>query len=192
MRFDEAGSECRNYRTQHDGSSNTSIKSMTWPQLITLPLTILLVGWLARRARRPAPVVDGWHFVRYPLALRAISTAGCVAMLTCGSLLIPSILEGPRSQTSSPVFGVLVILLIVLFSIYGMLFTWRNWVKYNEETLISGTTWKRPQTFRLAELRFTGAVGPRGHQYKTHAGDTAYVNTYQQGASQLIEILSRR
>ena len=51
--------------------------------------------------------------------------------------------------------------------------------------------WKRPQTFSLAELRFTGAIGPRGHQYTTAAGDTAYVNSYQQGASELIAILSR-
>jgi hypothetical protein len=165
---------------------------MTWPQLLTLPLTILLVGWLAKRARRPGAVVDGWRNVRYSPALRWISTALCVAMLTCGTVLILSILEGRRAPTGTLVFAVLVILVPVLLSIYGMLFTWRNWVKYNGETLISSTTWKRPQTFSLADLRFTGAIGPRGHQYTTAAGDTAYVNSYQQGASELIEILSRQ
>jgi len=109
-------------------------------------------------------------------------------MLICGTLLLQS-LEGRRAPAGMLVVAILV---LVLLSIYGMLFTWRNWVKYNDETLISSTTWKRPQTFRLADLRSNGAVGPRGHRYTTAAGDTAYVNSYQQGASQLIDILSRR
>ena len=85
----------------------------------------------------------------------------------------------------------LFILIVVLLSIYGMLFTWRTWVKYNGETLISSTTSKRPQTFSLAELQFTGEVGTRGHQYKTATGAFAYVNSYQQGASELIDLLAR-
>jgi hypothetical protein len=164
---------------------------MFWTQLLTVLLTFLLVGWLAKRARRPGPVVDGWHSVRYAPALRLMSAALCIAMLTCGTVLIQSIFEDRRAPIGTLVFAVLIILVVVLLSIYGMLFTWRNWVKYNGETLISSTTWKRPQTFSLAELRFTGAIGPRGHQYTTAAGDTAYVNSYQQGASELIEILSR-
>jgi uncharacterized Tic20 family protein len=161
---------------------------MTWMQLLTLPLTFLLVVWLAKRARRPAPVVDGWHIVRYSAEIRWLFVALCVAMLICGTLLLQS-LEGRRAPAGMLVVAILV---LVLLSIYGMLFTWRNWVKYNDETLISSTTWKRPQTFRLADLRFNGAVGKRGHRYTTAAGDTAYVNSYQQGASQLIDILSRR
>lgn len=166
--------------------------SRIWTQLLTPLLTILVVGWLAKRARRPSPVVDCWHIVRYAPAFRWLSTALCAAMLACGTVLIPSILEGRRAPTGTLVFAVLLILVVVLLSIYGMLFSWRNWVKYNGETLISSTTWKQPQTFRLAELRFTGAIGPRGHQYTTAAGDTAYVNSYQKGASELIEILSRQ
>ena len=115
-----------------------------------------------------------------------------MAILTCGTVLIPSILERRRAPTGTLVFAVLVILVVVFLSIYGMLFTWRNWVKYNGETLISSTTWKRPQTIQLADLRFTGVIGPRGRQYTTAAGDTAYVNSYQRGASDLIEILSRQ
>jgi hypothetical protein len=114
---------------------------MTWPQLLTLPLTVLLVGWLARRARRPGPVMDGWHTVRYSLVYRWLSVAGCGAMLTCGVVLIPSILEGRPASTGTLVFAVLGILVVVLLSAYVMLFTWRNWVKYNGETLINSTTW---------------------------------------------------
>jgi hypothetical protein len=165
---------------------------MTWSQLFTLPSTILLVGWLAKRASRPGPVIDGWCIVQYSPAFRWLSTTLCVAMLTCGTVLIPSILEGRRAPTGTLVIAVLVIVVPVLLSIHWMLFTWRNWTKYNDDTLISSTTWKRPQTFSLADLRFTGAIGPRGHQYTTAAGDTAYVNSYQQGASELIEILSRQ
>jgi hypothetical protein len=165
---------------------------MTWPQLLTLPLTVLLVGWLARRARRPGLVMDGWHTVRYSLVYRWLSVAGCGAMLTCGVVLIRSILEGRPASTGTLVFAVLGILVVVLLSAYVMLFTWRNWVKYNGATLINSTTWKRPQTFCLAELRFTGVVGPRGHQFTTASGDTAYVNSYQQGGSQLIEMISRQ
>jgi hypothetical protein len=165
---------------------------MTWMQLLILPLTVVLVGWLARIARRPAPVVDGWHIVRYSAAIRWLLVAICAEILICGTFLVVNILEGGRARTSAPVFAVLIILAVVLLSIYGMLFAWRNWVKYNGETLISSTTWKRKQTLNLADLRFTGAVGPRGHEYRTATGDTAYVNSYQQGASELIAILSRQ
>jgi hypothetical protein len=163
---------------------------MTWTQLLTLPLTVLLVGWLAKRARRPSSVVDGWHIVDYVPAFRWLTVVLCLMMLTCGSVLLPTILANRSAPTSTLVFAVLLILVVVLLSIYGMLFAWRNWVKYNDETLISSTTWKRPQTIQLADLRFTGVIGPRGHQYTTAAGDTAYVNSYQRGASELIEMLS--
>src|ERR1700722_4536940 len=123
---------------------------MTWTQLLTPFLTILLLGWLAKRARRPGPIVDGWQVVRYGPPLRWVSAALCVGMLICGTVLVPSSLEDRRAPAETLVFGVLVILVPVLLSIYGMLFTWRNWVKYNGETMISSTTWKRPQTFSLA------------------------------------------
>jgi hypothetical protein len=165
---------------------------MSWTQILVLPITILLVGWLAKRARRPVPVVDGFRLVRYSPVYRWLSVALCVAMLTCGSLLIPAILEGRRASTGTLAFAVMIILVVVLLSVYGVLFTWRNWVKYNGETLISSTTWMRPQTLSLADLRFTGEVGPRGHKYTTAAGDIAYVNSYQQGASDLIDLLSRQ
>jgi hypothetical protein len=165
---------------------------MSWTQLLVLPITVLLVGWLAKRARRPVPVVDGFRIVRYSPAFRWLSVVLFLAMLTCGSVLIPSIWEGHRASTGTLVFAGLIILVVVLLSIYLMLFTWRNWVKYDGETLISSTTWKRPQTFSLADFRFTGEVGPRGHQYTTAAGDMAYVNSYQQGASDLIDLLSRQ
>ena len=165
---------------------------MTWTQLLTLPLTVLLVGWLAKRARRPSSVVDGWHIVEYAPALRWLTVVLCLMMLTCGTVLVPTILANPSVPTNTLMFAVLLILVVVLLSIYGMLFAWRNWVKYNDDTLISSTTWKRPQTIQLADLRFTGAIGPGGRQYTTAAGDTAYVNSYQRGASDLIEILSRQ
>jgi hypothetical protein len=165
---------------------------MTWTQLLTLPLTVLLVGWLAKRARRPSSVVDGWHIVDYVPAFRWLTVVLCLMMLTCGSVLVPTILANRSAPTSTLVFAVLLILVVVLLSIYGMLFAWRNWVKYNDETLISSTSWKRPQTIQLADLRFTGVISARGHQYTTAAGDTAYVNSYQRGASELIEMLSRQ
>ena len=165
---------------------------MTWMQLLVFPVTFLLVAWLAKRARRPAPVVGGWHIVQYSDAIRWLWVAVCVAMLICGTFLIASILEGRRASTGTLVVAVLLISILVLLPVYGVLFVWRNWVKYNGDTLISSTTWRRPQAFSLADLRFTGAVGPRGHEYTTAAGDTAYINSYQQGASELIEILSRR
>jgi amino acid transporter len=137
-------------------------------------------------------VVDGWHIVEYSRAIRWLWVVICVAMASCGTFLIVNLLEGGRTARGSRAIAVLIILTVVLLTIYGMLFTWRNWVKYNGETLISGTTWKRPRTFRRADLKFTGAVGPRGHEYRTAAGDAAYVNSYQQGASELIDMLSRQ
>src|SRR5450631_1639087 len=103
---------------------------MTWTQLLTPPLTILLVGWLAKRARRPGPVANGWHIVRYAPVFRWLSAALCVAMLTCGIVLIPSILEGRRAPTRTLVFAMPVILVPGLLSIYGILrFAMRDSIK---------------------------------------------------------------
>jgi hypothetical protein len=34
--------------------------------------------------------------------------------------------------------------------------------------------------------------GPRGHEYTTSTGDTIYINSYQDGADNLIKLLSSR
>jgi hypothetical protein len=44
----------------------------------------------------------------------------------------------------------------------------------------------------LSDLTVAGPVSWRGHEFSTEAGDKIYVNTYQTGASDLIDLLQRR
>jgi membrane-associated HD superfamily phosphohydrolase len=151
-------------------------------QTITVIVTALLIAWFAKRARRPAPLVDGWHIVKWPLPLRLLSVALSAMMLWAAIVLMQGMQWAPTASTLVVVF--------VLACLYLMLFFWRSWVKYNGDTLISSTTWGRPRQFRLSDLQFTGEVGARGHEYATPAQGNIYINSYQTGGRALIESLA--
>ena len=49
-----------------------------------------------------------------------------------------------------------------------------------------------PRQFGLSDLTVAGPVSWREHESSTEAGDKIYVNTYQTGASDSIDLLQRR
>jgi hypothetical protein len=162
---------------------------MTWirpfaVQAITVLLTLLLVRWIAKRASRADPLLDGWNIVQWGPQMRWLSIILCVMMLGAGFVLIPAVARAPAALA--------LIVSVIALPVYGAIYCWRNWLEYKDDVLIVNTTWKGRQTLRLSDLSFTGAVGPRGHEYTTSTGDTIYINSYQHGANNLIKLLSSR
>jgi hypothetical protein len=153
-------------------------------QTITLALTALLVAWLGKRALRPAPPVDGWHIAKWSLPVRLVSVALSAMMMWAAVALMQGVHWDPIASTLLVVF--------VLPCLYLMLFLWRNWLKYSGDTLISSTTWRRPQQFRLSDLQFTGRIGARGHEYTTPTEGNVYINSYQMGGRALIESIAEK
>ena len=151
-------------------------------QAVALLLTLILVRWVAIRANRPSPLVDGWYIVKWGLGMRWLSIALCMMMLGAGVVLIPAVARDPIVLT--------LVVAVVILPVYGALFFWRNWVKYKGDTLIVSTTWGGQKTFQFSELQFAGSIGPRGHAYTTSTGKMIYVNSYQHGAKSLIQRLS--
>jgi hypothetical protein len=153
-------------------------------QAITVLLTLLLVRWIAKRASRADPLLDGWNIVQWGPQMRWLSIILCVMMLGAGFVLIPAVARAPAALA--------LIVSVIALPVYGAIYYWRNWLEYKDDVLIVNTTWKGRQTLRLSDLSFTGAVGPRGHEYTTSTGDTIYINSYQHGANNLIKLLSSR
>jgi hypothetical protein len=70
--------------------------------------------------------------------------------------------------------------------------TWRTRTEYIESILIAYPMIGKPQQFALSDFTRAGPISWRGHEFSTDAGDKIYVNSYQTGASALIELLQRR
>lgn len=164
---------------------------MNW-NLLTLPLTFVLILWVKKRAGRPTADIDGWRIVRWSAAMRCLPLVISVAVLAGGVISITGALEVPRESAGTLVAIVLLFIVLLFSSLYGVAWFWRNWVKYNGETLVNNTPWDPPQTFKTADLRFTGNVTYRGREFTTLEGDTVYINSFCQGGQELIDLLSRQ
>jgi uncharacterized membrane protein len=92
---------------------------MTWirpfaVQAITVPLTLLLVRWIAKRASRADPLLDGWNIVQWGPQMRWLSIILCVMMLGAGFVLIPVVARDPADLAlmvaviALPVYGAIV------------------------------------------------------------------------------------
>jgi hypothetical protein len=150
------------------------------PLAFTLVGAVLLVCVL--RSRKSGRLIDGWHIVEWGVVIRAGSIALCT-MISVGATVLLGALQKDSLRA-------IVLIALVAVSICYMLYFWRNWVKYKDGTMIVSKVWRRPQTIRLSDLRFTGSIGPRGHEYTTPDGSTIYINSYQHGARALIELIA--
>ena len=160
---------------------------MTWIRsfamlAMTLLVTVILVRWLANRAARTAPIVEGWNIVQWGPQMRWLSIVLCLLMWGAGSVLVPVVARKPAALA--------LIVLVIVLPVYAALYFWRNCLEYKDDVLIVNTIWRRRRTLRLSELIFTGAVGPRGHEYATSMGDSIYINSYQHGANALFKLLA--
>jgi hypothetical protein len=85
-------------------------------QAMTLLLTLFLVGWIAKRASRAAPLVDGWHIVQWGPQMRWLSITLCVMMLGAGLVLIQVVARDPAALA--------LIVSVVALPVYGAIYCW--------------------------------------------------------------------
>jgi hypothetical protein len=150
---------------------------------------ILTALWEARRNRnRPAQIKNGFHVVRCSLGLRLLGAAFLIAMLTACTYLLWLHLATDEKRLDVLWFLVAPLLAFAVWA--ALTFRVRN--EYNETTLIAYDMFGEPRQFALSDLTMAGPVSWRGHEYSTEAGDKIYVNTYQTGAPDLIDLLQRR
>ena len=150
------------------------------------PFAFILVGAVflvcVLRSRRPGRLVGGWQIVEWGLPMRGVAVALSATMSAAAIVLLGAIHKDSLLA--------IVLIALVAGSISYVLYFWRNWLKYKDGTIIVCSTWGRPQTIRLSDLKFTGRIGPRGYEYSTADGNTIYINPYQRGAKALIELIA--
>jgi hypothetical protein len=151
-------------------------------------LGVVLGYWKRRSSTRHPPTRTGFYVIRWPLPIRLINGALFIVMLgICGFLLWARL----ATDESVPFLLLGLALLLLALSSYGAL-SWRTRNEYNETTIIAYPVIGRPRHFSLSAFTRAGPVGWRGHEFSTAAGDKIYVNSYQTGASTLIEMLQRQ
>lgn len=150
-------------------------------QAIVLALTMLFLNLLLRS--RPGRLVDGWQVVEWGVALRGLSIVISAFMLTAAVVLV-------GAAHGDPVLSVL-LTAVVGFSLYAVLFFWRNWIRYREGVLVVSSTWRRRRTLRLSDLQFTGSIGAKGREYEAGDGRCIFINSYQRGAGALVDLISQ-
>jgi hypothetical protein len=150
--------------------------------------TVLFTLWLRRSGAQPAPVLNAFHIVRWPLALRLINAAFCVMVLAiCGIFL------WARLATDEKVPSVILVLAVPLVALAGWgALSARTRTEYNESTLIVFPVFGQPQRIGIRDFTRAGPISWRGHEFATDNGDKIYVNSIQTGASALIELLQRQ
>ena len=155
---------------------------------------VLLLGailgalWLRRNRGRPAQVKNGFNVVRWGLGLRFLSAVVLIAMLTACTYFV-------WLQFATDERGIAALLFLttpsLAFAVWTALF-FRARNEYNETALIAYNMFGKSRQFVLSDLTVAGPVRWRGHEFSTEAGDRIYVNTYQTGASDLIDLLRRQ
>ena len=151
------------------------------------PLAFVLVGAVLLvvilRSREHGRVIDGWQIVEWSVAIRGMSIALCAMISGATVVLLGSLYKNPSRA--------ILLTAISAVSICYALFFWRNRLKYKDGTIVVSSTWGSARTMRLVDLQFTGSIGPRGHEYSTADGSTIFINSYQDGAKELIDFIAK-
>jgi hypothetical protein len=158
-------------------------------QFVVLSLgAIIFALWFGRNRNRPAPIKNGFRVVRWGFGLRLLSAALLIAMLTACTYFL-------WLQFTTDEKGIAVLLFpaapILAFAVWTTL-AFRMHNEYNEAILIAYDMFGKRRQFRLSDFTLAGPKSWRGHEFSTETGDKIYVNTYQAGASDLIDLLQRR
>jgi hypothetical protein len=120
--------------------------------------------------------------------MRIVNAAFFITVLSmCGYFLFLNFAGGEKIPVP---LWILVILLLSLACLGAL--TWRARNEYNESTLIAYPMIGKSRQFALSDFTLAGPISWRGHEFSTETGDKIYVNTYQTGAPDLIELLQRQ
>ena len=152
-----------------------------------LAVAVLFALWQRNRST-PAPIRNGFYVVRWPLPMRIVNAAFFITVLsTCGYFLFLNFAGGEKI----PVLLWMLVILLLSLACWGAL-TWRARNEYNESMLIAYPLIGKPRRFAVSDFTRAGPISWRGHEFSTDAGDKIYVNTYQAGAPDLIDLLQRQ
>jgi hypothetical protein len=158
-------------------------------QFLVLSLgSICFALWFKGNRNRLAKIRNGFHIVRWSFSLRLLSAAFLIAMLTSSVYFLwLQLTTGERG------LGVIWFLAIPLLALafWGTLnFRVRN--EYNETSLIAYSAFGKPRQFTLSDFTMAGPISWRGQEFSTEAGDKIYVNPYQMGGTDLIDLIQRQ
>jgi hypothetical protein len=158
-------------------------------QFVVLTVATILTALSARHPRgHPAQIKNGFRVVRWGLGLRLLGAVFLIAMLTACTYLL-----WLQFATDEKRFAVLWFLAapLLAFAVWAAL-TFRMRNEYNDTILIAYDMFGKRRQFRLSDLTVAAPVSWRGHEFATVTADKIYVNTYQIGASELIDLLQRQ
>jgi hypothetical protein len=148
----------------------------------------LLILWQRQNRTKQSPFRNGFHIVRWPLALRLIYAGFFTSTLAiCGVLFWAELKTDEEVPSSLWVFAIALLALSSLGTL-----AWRTRTEYNESTVITYPMTGKPRQFALRDFTRAGPISWRGHPFFTVTGDTIYVNSFQTGAPPLIELLQRQ
>jgi hypothetical protein len=75
---------------------------------------------------------------------------------------------------------------------YGALYVWRGRTEYDATTIHSYAMFGKPGQFALRDFTRAGPISWRGNEFERGTGDKIYVNSYQTGAADLLDLLQRQ
>src|ERR1700733_11963958 len=85
-----------------------------------------------------------------------------------------------------------ILALITFVPAFGVLYFWRFRTEYDETSIWSYPIFGKSRQFDIHLFTHAGPVGPRGNKFENDAGDEIYVNSFQLGGPDLIDLLERQ
>ena len=154
---------------------------------VVLPLSLI---YLKRTARIKAVRNNAGVFVvGWSLPMRLLSG---VLFAMCGTGLIYLIRLDLQPGETVPFIMYILALITFVPAAFGALYFWRSRTEYDETSIRSYPMFGKSRQFDIHSFTRAGPVGPRGNRFENDAGDKIYVNSFQSGGTDLIDLLQRQ
>lgn len=155
--------------------------------LVTVALTIALIGFVNWRATQLPVKRRGVFIVAYPLPLRLCALGGLLIFLW---LLSPAFGIGSAVMTfhDAAILFALAAPFIAAFG-FATLYYWRSRFEYDEASLTSYSALGPARHVALTDITGIGNSGVRGQEFVLNTGGRIYVSPLQRGGQTLIAFL---
>ena len=154
---------------------------------VVLPLSLTYIKRTARikAVRNNA----GLFVVCWSIPMRLLSGV-LLAMFGAGLIYLIWLDLQPGETVSFTMY----ILALITFvpAAFGVHYFWRSRTEYDETSIRSYPIFGKSRQFDIHSFTRAGPVGPRGHRFENDAGDEIYVNSFQSGGPDLIDLLQRQ
>jgi hypothetical protein len=155
-------------------------------ELVALGVLVPVVLAYIRRNARAKPRLnrEGLQVVRWSFFTRLVSALLFVGLTVTLVVLI--------FAEHAPIGLCALSVMAASLAGYGALYVWRSRTEYDATTIHSYAMFGKPGQFAMRDFTRAGPVGWRGHEFETRTGDKIYVNSYQTGAADLLDLLQRQ